>query len=260
MRIKLLLLCSIYSIFAVAQSVSDEAAKLQHFAPQLPDRSLAPCQDFYKSSCQKWFSASPIPADQVVWGTGSGLTIWNLDVSREPMELAAAKKAGRSQIEQQVGDYWSACMDEKGIDAAAVHQLAPELHRIDAIKDKAGVIEEVAHLHATLPSAWAGNDNQTPVAMFGFGSSQDLDDASLVILALDQGGLALPSRDFYLKDDAKSVEIRNKYQAHVRKMFELSCESKEDAAPLAPLRSRRRPRSRRSPRPSVRRPRIPTRK
>jgi len=224
------LFCSILGTFALAQSASDEAPKLQHFDPQLADRSLDPCQDFYKYSCQKWFSANPIPADQVVWGTGSGLNIWNLDVSRETMELAAAKKAGRSQIEQQVGDYWSACMDEKGIDAAAVHQLAPELHRIDAIKDKAGVIEEVAHLHATLPSAWAGNDNQTPVAMFGFGSSQDLDDASLVILALDQGGLALPSRDFYLKDDAKSVEIRNKYQAHVRKMFELSGESKEDAA------------------------------
>jgi endothelin-converting enzyme/putative endopeptidase len=228
--IKLLLLCSILGTLAQAQSLSEEAPKLQHFDPKLTDATLDPCQDFYKYSCQKWFSANPIPADQVYWGTGSGLNIWNLNVSRETMELAAAKKSGRSQIEQQVGDYWSACMDEKGIDATASHQLAPELERIAAVKDKAALIDEVAHLHKTLPAAWAGNDNQTPSPMFGFGSSQDLDDASLVVLGVDQGGLALPNRDFYLKDDAKSVEIRNKYQAHIRKMFELSGEGKESAA------------------------------
>src|SRR5882762_6379412 len=131
------LFCSILGTFALAQSASDEAPKLQHFDPQLADRSLDPCQDFYKYSCQKWFSANPIPADQVVWGTGSGLNIWNLDVSRETMDLVAAKKSGRSQIEQQVGDYWSACMDEKAIDASAVRDLAPEMRDIAAIKDKA---------------------------------------------------------------------------------------------------------------------------
>jgi predicted metalloendopeptidase len=236
MRIaKLLLFCSILGTLAYAQSFSPdstETPKLQHFDPQQADKSLDPCQDFYKFSCQKWLNANPIPADQVVWGTGSGLNIWNLSVSRETMELAA-KKSPRSPIEQQVGDYWTACMDEKGIDAAALRDLAPELERIHAIKDNAGLIDEVAHLHNTLPGAWEGDNNQAPAPMFGFGSSQDLDDASLVIIALDQGGLALPGRDFYLKDDAKSVEIRNKYQAHVRKMFELSGESKEAAAKSA---------------------------
>jgi putative endopeptidase len=234
--IKLLLICSIFSTIAFAQSPapSSDEGKLQHFDPQQADRSLDPCQDFYKFSCQKWFASNPIPSDQVVWGTGSGLNIWNLNVSRETMEKAA-KKSTRSQVEQQVGDYWSACMDEKSIDAAALRDLAPELERIHAIKDKADLTEEVAHLHNTLPGAWAGDNNQAPAPMFGFGSSQDLDDASLVILALDQGGLALPGRDFYLKDDAKSVEIRNKYLAHVRKMFELSGESKEAAAKSADI-------------------------
>ena len=229
---KLLLLCSILSLPAFAQTSSDEG-KLQRFDPQQADRSLDPCQDFFKFSCQKWINANPIPADQVVWGTGSGLNIWNLNVSRETMELAAqkgAEKKDRSQVEQQVGDYWSACMDEKGIDTAALRDLTPELKRIDAIHDKAGLIDEVARLHQTLPGAWEGGNNQTNAPMFGFGSSQDLDDASLVVISIDQGGLALPSRDFYLKDDAHSVEIRNKYQAHVRKMFELSGETKEEAA------------------------------
>ena len=234
MRItKLLLVCSILSPIVFAQS-SSEVPKLQHFDPQQADRSLDPCQDFYKFSCQKWLTANPIPADQVVWGTGSGLNIWNLNVSRETMEQAA-KKSSRSQVEQQVGDYWSACMDEKGIDTAALRDLTPDFHRIAAIKDKAGLIDEVARIHKSLPAAWAADGNQTAAPMFGFGSSQDLDDASLVILSIDQGGLALPSRDFYLKDDAKSVEIRNKYLAHVRKMFELSGEGKEDAAKSADI-------------------------
>ena len=213
--IKLLLICSILSIASTAQSDSEQG-KLQHFNPDQADRSLDPCQDFYAYSCGKWFAANPIPADQVAWGTASGLNLWNLNVSRETMEQAAAKKEGRSQIEQQVGDYWAACMDEKGIDAAGMRDLAGELKRIQAIKEKSELMDEVAHLHKTLPGAWQGDDNQTNAPVFGFGSGQDLDDASLVIISVDQGGLALPSRDFYLKDDAKSVEIRNKYQAHVR--------------------------------------------
>jgi len=129
----------------------------------------------------------PHSADQTVWGTGSGLNIWNLSVSRETMDLAAAKKSGRSRIEQQVGDYWSACMDEKGIDASALRDLAPEMRDIAAIKNKAGLMDEMAHLHNALPGAWEGGNNQTNSPMFGFGSTQDLDDASLVVISVDQG-------------------------------------------------------------------------
>ncbi len=230
--IKLLLICSIISIAVSAQSDSEQG-KLQHFNPNQADRSLDPCQDFFKYSCNKWIAANPIPADQVAWGTASGLSIWNLNVSRETMEQAAAKKEGRSLVEQQIGDYWSACMNEKGIDAAGMRDLTAELKRIHAIKDKSELIDEIAHLHKSFPGAWASDDNQANAPMFGFGSSQDLDDASLVVLGADQGGMTLPGRDFYLKDDAKSVEIRNKYEAHIRRMFELSGETKEEAAKSA---------------------------
>jgi len=112
----------------------------------------------------------PIPADQTVWGTGSGLNIWNLNVSRETWISPPPKKSGRSQIEQQVGDYWSACMDEKGIDASALRDLAPELHNIAAIKDSLVLLDEVAHLHSTLPGAWEGATIKPMPPMFGFGS------------------------------------------------------------------------------------------
>src|SRR6202030_2613467 len=66
--------------------------------------------------------------------------------------------------------------------------------------------------------------------LFGFGSNQDYRDASQVIAEADQGGLGLPDRDYYVKDDAKSVELRKGYQAHVQKMFELLGDKPDVAA------------------------------
>ena len=204
--------------------------KVEHFDPNQADRSLDPCQDFYQFACSKWFAQNPIPPDQVYWGTFSGLQLWNETVLRETMEKASADSSDRTPVQQKVGDFWAACIDEKAIDTAGNRDLAPELKRIDALRHKGDLAEEVAHLHMTLPAAWEAGNNQTPVALFGFGPSQDLDNASLVILFVDQGGMGLPGRDFYLKDDAKSLEIRTKYQTHVANMLALSGESREQAA------------------------------
>ena len=104
-------------------------------------------------------------------------------------------------------------MDEKGIEARGLKPLEPELDRIAALKDKAQLAEEIAHLHRIGVGA-----------LFDFGSGQDFKDSSAVIAQFDQGGLGLPDRDYYLKDDPESVEIRHKYVAHVQKMFELAGE------------------------------------
>jgi endothelin-converting enzyme/putative endopeptidase len=213
---------------AWAQKDSEEP-KLQHFDPKQADLSVDPCQDFYKFACGKWFAANPIPPDQVYWGSASGLQLWNETVLRETMEKAAAETPSRTPVQQKVGDFWAACIDEKAIAAAGNRDLAPELKRIDALHTKTQLAEEVARLHMTLPAAWEAGNNQTPVALFGFGSTQDLDNASLVVMLVDQGGMGLPSRDFYLKDDQKSTEIRTKYQTHVANLLALSGESKEQA-------------------------------
>jgi putative endopeptidase len=205
--------------------------KLEHFDPNQADRSLEPCEDFYKFACSKWFKGNPMPADQVYWGTDSGLKLWNERVLQEELVKAARSSHNRSAVQQKIGDFWAACMDEKGIDAAGTRDLASELRRVDALADKRELTEIVAHLHMTLPGAWEPSlsINQMPAAFFGFGSKSDLDNASLVVVVLDQGGLGLPGRDFYLKDDAKSAEIRLKYQAHVARMLRLSGEREADA-------------------------------
>jgi len=231
--IVVVLLCSVSGIIrANAQSapVSPSTPKLEHFDISQVDKTLDPCQDFYQYACSKWNAANPIPADQVAWGTGSGLQYWNENILREALEKAATQTSNRTDYEQKIGDYWAACMDESGIESAGTRDLKAELERIAQMTNKSQLADQVAHIHQAVPGAWQGDDNQTRAALLGFGQQQDFDDATKVVAAIDQGGLGLPNRDFYIKDDAKSKEIRGQYETHISKMLALSGESPEQAA------------------------------
>ena len=209
---------------------TDTAPKLEHFDHNMVDRTLDPCQDFYQYACSKWNTANPIPPDQVAWGTGSGLQYWNENIVRQALEKASAQTTGRSDFEQKIGDYWQACTDEPTLEAAGNRDLKAGLERIAKMKSKSELADQIARIHMSIPGAWNGNDNQTAAALLGFGSQQDYDDASKVVAGIDQGGLGLPSRDFYVKDDEKSKDILSKYQTHVAKMLGLAGESANQAA------------------------------
>ncbi len=219
------------SVLAAGGASGDEgkATKLEHFDPNLVDKTLDPCNDFYKYACNKWLTANPIPADQVYWSTGSGLQLWNENLLRETLEGTSANDPKRTAVHQKIGDYYAACMDESGIEASGLKPLQPELERIAALKSKKDITLEIAHLHHLSPGAWQYGDNQTDSAFFGFTGQQDYDDASKVVAQIDQGGLSLPSRDYYLKTDDKSKELLKKYRAHVQKMFVLAGESEAQA-------------------------------
>jgi putative endopeptidase len=207
-----------------------DTPKLEHFDPNLADPALNPCEDFYKYSCNKWLAANPIPHDEVFWSTGSDLELWNENVLRKPMEAASTNDAKRSAVQQKIGDYWAACMDESAIEAAGLKPLQPELDRITALKSKKELTLEIAHLHHLFPGAWEQSDNQTNSPLFGFTGQQDYDDASKVVAQIDQGGLSLPNRDYYIKTDEKSVETLKKFHAHVQKMFVLTGEAEAQAS------------------------------
>ena len=209
---------------------TNAAPKLEHFDPTLTDQTLNPCDDFYKYACNKWIKANPIPADQVYWTTGSGLELWNENVLRETLEASSANDPKRSAVQQKIGDYWAACMDESGIEAAGLKPLQPELDRIAALQSKQEITLEIAHLHHLFPGAWEQSDNQTNSPFFGFTGQQDYDDASKVVGQIDQGGLSLPSRDYYINSDEKSVETLKKFHTHLQKMFVLVGETEAQAA------------------------------
>ncbi len=213
-----------------ATKSENSVPQLERFDPNLVDPSLNPCDDFYKYSCSKWMASNPIPADQVYWTTGSNLELWNENLLRETMEAASKSDTNRTPVEQKIGDYWAACMDVSGIEAAGLKPLRPQLNRIAAIKSKKEITPEIAHLHRSFPGAWEQSDNQTNSPFFGFTGQQDYDDASKVVAQIDQGGLSLPNRDYYIKTDEKSVETLKKFRAHVQRMFELTGEPPVRAA------------------------------
>jgi endothelin-converting enzyme/putative endopeptidase len=181
------------------------------------DRSVDPCVDFFKYSCGGWIKSNPIPPDQSSWDTYSKMQDENRARLREILEAASAPDSKRDAAAQKIGDYYSSCIDEKAIDAKGAQPLKPELERIATIQSKGEI--------AGAAAAMVHNG-----VLFRFDSTQDFRDASQVIAEVDQGGLGLPDRDYYVKTDAKSIDLRKAYVAHVQKMFELLGDQPDVAA------------------------------
>jgi endothelin-converting enzyme/putative endopeptidase len=232
MRHLALLIVVFLASLALSQqtNTAEELPKLEHLSASQVNSQIDPCVDFYAYTCSKFFAANPIPADQAVWGVAGPLQKWNEIVLRQTLEAAAAKTQGRSAVEQKIGDYWSSCMDESKIQISAGKEFQPEVQRIDALKTKSQLADAVAHLHMTIPGAWDPQDPATFAPVFGFTAAQDYNDATKILAQFDQGGMALFGREFYLKDDAKSVEIRKAYVAHMTNMLKLAGEPQAQAA------------------------------
>jgi len=181
------------------------------------DRTVDPCVDLFTFSCGKWIQSNPIPPDQSSWGIYNKLQDDNLKQLRELLEATSAPNPARSSNAQKIGDYYASCMDETAIDALGIKPLQPELLRIEQLQAKKDL--------ATVVASMIGEG--TP---FRIDSEQDFKDSSVVTAAVDQRGLGLPDRDYYLKQDQKSKDLRAAYVAHVQKMFELLGDKPELAA------------------------------
>lgn len=202
---------SIVCACALFAQPSPPNASMAHFDVNAMDKTADPCKDFYQYACGNWLKANPIPPDQARWGRFNELDERNKYALRAILDDAAKPDSARDTATRQIGDYYAACMDEKGIETRGLAPLAAEFDRIRKLSDKSQLAAEIAHLHRVGVGP-----------LFGFSSGQDFKDSTLVVAQLDQGGIGLPDRDYYLKDDPKSVELRQKYVAHVQRMFELA--------------------------------------
>ncbi|PKU24882.1 M13 family peptidase [Telmatospirillum siberiense] len=182
---------------------------------EMVDPAISPCQDFFQYVCRNWQAANPIPDDQSRWGQFYVLREANLAKLRGLLENVGSDATREAR---RAGDFYGACMDEDGIEAKGIEPLKSLLAEIDDLAGKRELTPLLAKLHR-----WGIS------GFFAFGSARDPEDSERQIAGADQGGLGLPDRDFYFRKDAKAVQQRDAYQAHIAKMFTLAGEEAEQA-------------------------------
>lgn len=202
----LMIACTLLSLGTIAQQPGGRG-----FNTSSLDKNFQPCQDFNQFANGGWIAANPVPAAFPEWGRFDELTERNRDTLHQILEDAAKNtKAANGSNEQKIGDYFASFMDEAKIESEGIKPLQPELDRITAVKDLKSLQSEIAHLHSV-----------GVYAMFDFNAAQDRKNSTQVIGEASQGGLGLPDRDYYLKDDEKSKKIRDAYLKYVASLFEL---------------------------------------
>ena len=209
--------------FAAMPCFAQHAASEPVLDVSAMDRTVDPCVDFYTYSCGGWMKKNPIPPDQASWSTYGKLEDENRAQLRTILEEAAKTDVTRNAVTQKIGDYYASCTDEAAIEKLGAKPVAPELKRIKKLKSKQGLAEYISTAQYP-PSLYGGG------VLFTFRSDQDYKDSTQVIAEADQGGLGLPDRDYYTKDDAKSQELRQAYVAHIAKMLELMGDKPDRAA------------------------------
>ncbi|MDO7854273.1 M13 family metallopeptidase [Hymenobacter convexus] len=174
------------------------------------DRTVAPCDDFYRFANGNWMKNNPIPASETGWGGFNVLRNRNRDVVHGILEKVAADRTAKpGSNAQKVGDFYAAAMDSVAVEKAGLKYLQPRLDKINAIQDVAGVQRYLAD-PKNYGKGW-----------YGLGVSQDPKNSTQYAVQMSQGGLTMADRDYYLKDDARSKTIRAAYRTYQVNTFKL---------------------------------------
>ena len=174
------------------------------------DTTCSPCRDFFQYANGGWVDRTEIPSSYRSYGSFQILADKNRDVLHELLEDAVRKTTASDGTTGLLRTFYGGCMDSARAEADGAKPLAPELARIDTLKTPADVAAEIARLH-----------QRGVGVMFGFGAFPDFKRSTMTIATAAQGGLGLPDRDYYTRDDSVSVKLRQEYMAHIARALAL---------------------------------------
>ncbi|RZK33162.1 MAG: M13 family peptidase, partial [Pedobacter sp.] len=205
----------------VAAGFSANAQTTKKFIdPANMDLSVKPGDDFYTYASGTWIKNNPVPAKETRWGSFNELRDFNINAVKSLVEEAATdKSAPAGSVKRRVGDFFAAAMDTVAIEKLGYTPIKADLEKIKQIKDVQGVLDQVAYMRVSGIGS----------PMFGLGVGQDRKNVNKYMVNIGQGGTTLPDRDYYLKDDARSVKIREAYDTYITTLFSLTGSTPEEA-------------------------------
>jgi putative endopeptidase len=174
------------------------------------DTSADPCQDFFAYACGGFVKNTVIPSDRATWGTTQAIQKDTEDFLHATLEKAA-QSPGSDAVLKKIGDYYAACTDEAAVERAGTTPVKALLAEVARVRDPKTLAAAITALHAA-----------SVFPLFDVSATQDYKDATLVIAGLDQHGLGLPDREYYLKDEGNTKEVREFYAGHVARMLALT--------------------------------------
>ena len=186
------------------------------------DQTINPRNDFYQYACGGWMKANPLTDEYSSFGSFDQLAENNRTQIKGLIEELAKKQSQPGSITQKIGDLYNIAMDSAKLNADGVAPIKEYLDKLASIKDRNGLSQEIATMH---------RDGFGP--FFGLYVGADDMNSSMNIAQLDQGGLSLGEREYYLDGDDHTKEIRTKFEEHVDKMFQLAGFTAEEAQKAA---------------------------